>query len=527
MKTFVPLVLLLAVAITVNAQKEGLNAIGQNDLKAYMSFFASDELKGRETGTPANDVAALYIKTNLMRLGLKPMPGTGDYLQKIPMVSGKIDRKETYLEANDANGQVMLKSDSVFILQPVSESMTVSGNVVFIGYGYQNGETGYDDLKGLDLKDKIVLVMTRNPEMVKDGKTIKFINNEMEMAKMNAIFSQQPKALLYVYDPANSVRDFYHSGFADLIPASFTSLKDDSPEQQPGDFLFLFINQHTADGLLKPTGLNLAQMQEKINSTGKPVSEEVKDLTVTLRVGLERDDFTACNVVGMIEGSDPVLKNECVVYTAHFDHEGVDEKGEVYNGADDNASGSMGLLEIAEAFNNLKNKPLRSIVFAWVNGEEKGLLGSQFYTEHPVFPMKNTLVDINLDMIGRSVMPSDTGTFHGFKLDVSQPKEILIYTAHESNELTGMLMAAAREAGVTVKDMGPQIEVGTSDHACFTAKGVPAFCFNSGIHSDLHTIRDDIDKIDFDKMERVSKMAFLLGYKAANQKKRITVDNPQ
>jgi Zn-dependent M28 family amino/carboxypeptidase len=279
--------------------------------------------------------------------------------------------------------------------------------------------------------------------------------------------------------------------------------------------------------LLKTTGYNLKQMQERISVSGKPVSTELQGITATVKTGVETTDFFSSNVIGIVEGSDPVLKNECVIYTAHFDHVGANEKGEVFNGADDDASGSMALLEVAQAFMNLKKKPLRSIVFAWVNGEEKGLLGSQYYANNPVIQLEKTLVDINLDMVGRSKMPSDTGKFMGYDLTVTQPGELLAYTAHESSELLKMMTLSAQEAGVRVIDKGKHLEFGSSDHASFTAKSVPAFLFISGIHSDLHSIRDDVEKIDFDKMEKVSKMIFLLGYRVANQRERIKLDNPK
>ncbi|MCX6254834.1 MAG: M28 family peptidase, partial [Bacteroidia bacterium] len=133
----------------------------------------------------------------------------------------------------------------------------------------------------------------------------------------------------------------------------------------------------------------------------------------------------------------------------------------------------------------------------------------------------------NLDMVGRSKMPSDTGKFMGFDLTVTQPGEILAYTAHESTELLKMLTSSAQSAGVKVIDMGTDLKVGSSDQASFLAKGIPSFLFISGIHSDLHTIRDDVQKIDFEKMEKVSKMVFLLGYKVANQRERIKLDNPK
>jgi hypothetical protein len=158
---------------------------------------------------------------------------------------------------------------------------------------------------------------------------------------------------------------------------------------------------------------------------------------------------------------------------------------------------------------------------------QKCLLGSQYYTENPAFSLEKTLVDINLDMIGRSKLPSDTGNFAGFDLSVTQPGEIMVYTSHESSELIKMMDSAALEAGVKLIDKGKDLEFGGSDHESFRAKGVPAFFFHSGIHADLHNTGDDVAKIDFDKMEEISKMVFLLGYKAANQRKRIEIDKLQ
>ena len=164
-------------------------------------------------------------------------------------------------------------------------------------------------------------------------------------------------------------------------------------------------------------------------------------------------------------------------------------------------------------------------MFVWLNGEEKGLLGSRYYVEHPVIPMTKTLVDINLDMIGRSKVEADTGKFLGFDLTITQPGEILMYSAHESKELTDIVNMVAEKTDLKIKDMGPDLEIGSSDHESFRENGVPAFLFNSGLHADLHTTRDDVDMIDFDKMEKVSKMVFLFGYTVANQKERIKIDN--
>ena len=524
-KTLLLITILMLLSFTLRAQKEGLATIRKNDLKAYMTFFASDELQGRETGTLANEEAALYIKTNLMRMGLKPVPETGDYLQKMPLISSKIDKKETYLKVINSNGDPIFSTDSLVFLMIPSKTMDATGNVVFAGYGYENKNTGYDDLKDIDLKDKIVLMMTRSPELAASdsGKTI--FDNSLESKKLMTVFSKGPKAILYIYDPKNKFHDAYTSGLSEMTGSGSVSFKGQTGFSLP--LQFAFITQYAADMLLKTSGYNLKQMQERIATGGKPVSMELPGVKASVRTAVENSDFLSPNVIGIVEGSDPVLKNECVVYTAHFDHIGVNGKGEVNNGADDDASGSMALLEVAQAFMNLKKEPLRSMVFVWVNGEEKGLLGSRYYTNNPVIPLEKTLLDINLDMVGRSKMSSDTGKLMGYNLSVTQPGEVLAYTAHESSELLKMMTLSAQAAGIKVIDKGKDLEFGSSDHASFMAKGIHAFLFISGMHSDLHSTRDKVEKIDFDKMEKVSKMVFLLGYKVANQKERIKLDKPK
>jgi|WetSurMetagenome_2_1015567.scaffolds.fasta_scaffold02079_7 hypothetical protein len=519
----------LAYTLTLNAQKEGLGSINKTDLRAYMNFFASDLLEGRETGTRGNDAAALYIKTSLMRLGLKPIPETGDFYQKIPLTSSEIKKKDTYLKVRMSTGDTVLTTDSLVYLSPPSITTDLSGKVVFVGFGYEDRNSGYDDLKDVDLKDKVVLIMTGNPQSAAQDEKNLIFDTSLEEPKLMSVLSKEPKAILYVYNPTNKFHDPFASGLSDMglatVGNKIISLKNKEIPSIP--FQIVFITQYAADILLKSTGYNLKQMQEKIIASGKPVSVELPDIIVSLNTFIESNDFYSPNVIGIVEGSDPMLKNECVIYSAHFDHEGVDDKGEVFNGADDNASGSMALLGIAQAFMSLKKKPSRTILFLWANGEEKGLLGSVFYTDNPVIPMENTLLDINLDMVGRSKMPSDTGKFMGFDLTITRKGEILLYTDQVNPELNNILSSSSKEAGIRIINMGKDPQIGSSDYASFMAKGVPALFFNSGIYPDLHTIRDDFENIDFDKMEKVSKMVFLIGYNFANQKERIKSTDPK
>lgn len=496
------------------AQREGLNYISRESLRAHMTFFASDEMQGRESGM--NDAAALYLKTNLMRLGVNGIPGSGDYFQNIPM-----QRISTENTISVQSGNVSFSTDSVVLFIPTVQSMETTANIVFAGYGYYDEKAGYNDLKDVDLKNKIVIIMTGTPETVKNGTNKNEVFSNVEERKFSGIFLRGPKAIFLVYNPHSEHKDPYSSGLAEMLGGETVAVEGKQSQSIP--IQLGFITQHAANELLKSSGQTLRALEDKILSTGQPASFEIEGVTATAKTTLVKNTFHTRNVIGIIEGSDPVLRNECIIYSAHFDHTGVSE-GKVFNGADDNASGSIALLEVAGAFMNLKRKPARTIVFAWVNGEEKGLLGSQYYAQNPVLPLDKTILNINLDMVGRSRMPSDTGLIFGQELTVTGPRELELYSGHESTELDRLINESASSAGIKLIDKGKDLDWGGSDHMSFRSKGVTALMFHSGIHADLHTERDDVEKIDYDKMERSARMCFLLGYKVAGLKQRFTLD---
>jgi hypothetical protein len=516
------LLLCLQIQTIASGQKEGLSSINKEDLKAYMEFFASDLLQGRETGTEANDVIALYLKASIMGLGLKP--GSPDYFQHMPLVYRKNSMENSFLKISGNDGNVVYSTDSIMLLTTGRSTMTSEGKIVFAGYGYKDENSAYNDMEGVDLKDKIVLFMSRTPEMIKSGEGAASLSFQSEESKIGNLFSSGAKTLLMVFDPSHSIQDPYQSVLYQLIQGGQVSPKDSPSNSLP--FIIAIVKPNTANQLLKTGGRSLMQLQEEIISSGNPASFEIPDISVSLKAAVESYEFDGKNVIGIIEGSDPVLKNEYIIYTAHFDHVGKDNNGEVFNGADDNASGSIGLLETAKAFMSLKVKPLRSIIFLWVNGEEKGLVGSDYYVNNPLFPLESTVLDINLDMIGRTKTPADTGTFFGMKMNVTDPGEVIMYTRHESSELMRIISGSADNTGIRVIDKGEDIEAGGSDHESFWAGGVPAVMFHTGIHSDLHQKTDDRDKIDYDKMEQITKLVFQIGYKVANQRERLKIDNP-
>lgn len=523
MKNTVTILLVcLLLQTTAFGQKEGLSSIKQQDLKAHMEFFASDQLQGRETGTEVNDIVALYLKTNLIRLGLKPV--TPDYYQHMPMVYYKNSMENSFLKICDNSGNEIYFTDSIMPITSNLRTLAADGKMVFAGYGFKDENAAYNDFGGIDLKDKIVLFMTRTPEMVRNEEGATSILFQAENSKIENVFISGAKALLIVFDPAHSIQDPFQSILNELIQGGKISAKGDTLNSFP--FILSFIKPNTANNILRPTGKTLLQLQTEISKSGKPVSFEIPDISVSLKAAVESHEFDGKNVIGIIQGSDPVLKNEYIIYTAHFDHLGKNNKGEIFNGADDNASGSVGLLETAKAFMSLKKRPLRSIVFLWVNGEEKGLVGSDYYVKNPIVPLEKIILDINLDMIGRSKTPADTGTFYGMEMNVTNPGEVMMYTRHESSELMKIISGSADKTGIKVIDMGEDIEDGGSDHESFWAKDVPAVMFHTGIHADLHQKTDDENKIDYDKMEQVTKLVFQVGYQLANQRKRFSIDQP-
>ena len=241
----------------------------------------------------------------------------------------------------------------------------------------------------------------------------------------------------------------------------------------------------------------------------------VENVRVTIDLKKNTKETVSENIVALVEGSDPDLKNECVVFMAHYDHLGVDKTGDVFNGADDNGSGAVALLEIAEAFAALDQKPKRSIVFLWVTAEEVGMLGSKFYTENPLFPMVKTKACINLDMVGRVFEPRDT-VWNRSPKKVKDFDGIFAVTNNVWPRLKEKTITACGKTGLVPDFSLPPYFLGSSDHASFDKKGVPVLNLSTGYHADYHKPTDEIEKINFAKMKRVADLCFILGFDIAN-----------
>nr|WP_319511609.1 M20/M25/M40 family metallo-hydrolase [uncultured Draconibacterium sp.] len=510
----------VAVSIVAVAQKKEMQTITENDLKAHLEFIASDNLHGRDffTEVPGLNIAADYLKAQCEKMGLKP--GVDGYFQTIEMEAVTPDPERTVLRLKDENGKINFETKDIFAMGGPAHSDTISGEVVFAGYGWYNDETKYNDTKDIDVKGKIVLVMTRTLEQAKTGADPEM---ETEMKKLSRAMMGGAKALVLVNDPMNPNTEYIES-VRKYATGGSLKLKD-AKDGFVIPVRLIFGSEKLANKMLESTGKTLAGLQNEINETEAPKSFAIKNFTTQVELVKSRQIIEGKNIIAVVEGSDPELKNECVVFSAHYDHLGIDGEGEVFNGADDNGTGTVALLEIAEAFQSMKKKPKRSIVFAWVTGEEKGLLGSDYYSQNPVFPMKNTLVDINLDMVGRSaekepeLVDSETKSLAG-------PNGMYIISGRQSTELLNISDEVCEELGLVPSDELTKAFLTRSDYYHFYKNGVPILGLSTGLHDDYHKTTDELEKIDFHKMKRVTQYAFSVAYELANQKKRLVVDKP-
>jgi hypothetical protein len=523
LRSFFVLAVLLAPG-SLFSQDKGLKSITLEDAERYMKYLSSDELAGRRTGSEGNIMAAEYISSEALDIGLKPLPGRADLYQPLRYLKVTPLPGKSLITMSDTSGN-NINSAELFPLMPPADNLSFSGEVVFAGYGYTNSEAKYNDFAGISVNDRIVIIMTRNPDLQGSGMPSagEPVNEMVEARKLPMLMLQKAKAIFFVADPALGSElssDILSMGSTyELVPL----FKKQSLSFSLNAFA---ITRETADMLLANSGMTLEELQDSIATARKPVSFIIPDVKAEVNLQVVKDTVISNNIIGYIEGSDPVLKNECVMYTAHYDHVGTDGSGTIFNGANDNASGSVGLLAIAHAFSSLDKKPGRSIIFFWTTGEEEGLHGSGYYVENPLFPLVNTVAEINFDMIGRSRRESDDGASLNGKIDITGPDTIKIISAGESSAFVAMAKNACLKVGIHPIDEGKGSYFGGSDHYPFYRKGIPSIFFFTGIHRDYHKSTDDYEFIDFDKLLNVSRAGFITGYKLAKERERLVIDNP-
>ncbi|MEI8226135.1 MAG: M28 family peptidase [Bacteroidota bacterium] len=529
------LAVMAPVSLYSQKNQNSINQITSSDLESYVSFLASPLLKGRMNGEEGLEIAAQYIASQAKLTGLKPANGTS-YFQPYAVMKKTMDPNKTRVQIISNGKDTVTAKEPMFQLVPTGPSdFTLDGEVVFAGYGIKADKYKYNDFDNLKTEGKILLVMDRAP-MSENGEKCLFEEPNWSSAmsfqmKLTTLIYSKAKAILFVSDPKSGFQSFDESspGLAGYLKSA-VKLKSEKPEIvnqfMAGMPKVIFIHRIVADELLKGSGHSLEELQKSIDSTLQPHSFTITDKLLKINEVSLLEEKVLNNVAGYIEGSDPVLKNEIVVFSGHYDHIGA-SGSKVNTGADDDASGCAALLSMAEAFQSLEKKPLRSILFLWVSGEEIGLYGSKSYVDNPLFPLEKTVADLNMDMIGRVKGVADSTKEN----PMSGTNTVFVITDSQSKDLRSIADEIDKKSpldfdySLSGRDHPLQL-FARSDHYNFVKKDIPVLFFTTGLHTDYHTPGDVVEKIDFKKMEMITRTMFEIGLTVANRKTRLIVDNP-
>lgn len=485
------------------------NTITQDELKEHLYIYASDEFEGRDTGEPGQKKAVEYLKKEYEALGVSPVI-EGNYFQNVPL--NVVDAPKVTISVNDKSFNHF--DDFISLTAPDSGTIKAS-DIVYAGYGVDDEK--YSDYTDLDVTGKIVVVRSGEPKD-KDGNHLitgtkeasKWSNGRQAISpKRDAAKKHGAKALFFMdmalfnrYAPFLKRRAESGRGGRISLPPK----KDGGPE-----IYFFMINEKMGKALVP-----------SIDIATKPVKSAAK---VTINYKSSATPKPSENVAAIIKGSEK--PDEYIIISSHLDHVGVNPKGEVFNGADDDGSGTVAILEIAEAFKEAAKNghgPKRSIIFLNVTGEEKGLLGSRYYTDYdPLVPLENTVANLNIDMIGR-IDPKRKGDRNYIYLIGSDKLSTDLHKLSEAVNKEYMNI----ELDYKYNDENdPNRFYYRSDHYNFAKNNIPIIFYFNGTHDDYHRVTDTPDKINYDLLENRARLVFHTAWELANREKRIEVDKAE
>jgi Zn-dependent M28 family amino/carboxypeptidase len=508
--------------------KPAQESIAAPGLLRHIGVLASDEFEGRAPGTKGEELAVNYLTDQFKKLGLQPGNPDGTYIQKVPLVGFRATPKAFFVAGKKKMDLKFTEQYVAVSRRFVPEVKVDNSDLVFVGYGVVAPEYGWDDYKDVDVKGKTIVMLINDPP-VPDPKDPSKLDEKLFRGKAMTYYGRWT----YKYEIASEkgaaaaiiVHEQGPAGYPYKVVADSWGRENfdiQNPDKNMGRVAVeSWINLETAKELFSMAGQDFdALKRAAVSKEFKPVPLNAK---VTFDIKNALRQIQSRNVIAKLEGSDPKMKNEYVIYTAHWDHLGKDPKkkgDQIYNGAIDNASGTAGLLEIAEAFTKLKTAPKRSVLFLSVTAEEKGLLGSKYYAENPLYPLSKTAANINMDGLNQWGRTRD-----------------IILIGLGNSTLDDVVRDVARSQGREVKpDAEPEKGLFyRSDHFEFAKQGVPALDPEAGIDyigkppgygkqkrdeytvNDYHNVTDEI-KPDWDLSGAVEdlRLLFEVGYRVAN-----------
>lgn len=490
----ITLVLFSGIAFSQNeVEKVSSSDITKEEIYEHVKYLASDKLEGRFPGTNGDILTRQYISKEFQRYGLIPK-GDSAFIQRFEFSTGVKEGKSNSAKFNTKSGVVEL-AESDFTPLGLSAPGKVSGELVFAGYGINTPTLDYTDFKDavgnpVNVEGKVIVIMRYSPTTM-NMQNDKFAKFEDLRTKISLFKELKPAGVIVVTPPINSTS----SNTDILMDANFEMTGQNS------GIPVINVKRGIIEKILQQAGYDLSQIQSGINENIKPNCFEIKDVTAEFVVDLEKDIAKTGNVVGFLEGNDPVLKNEVIVIGAHFDHLGYGGQNSMYRGkeklihygADDNASGTTGVLEVAQKLASQKDKLKRSVLFVCFTAEELGLIGSSYFAKSDEFKKYNTVAMLNMDMVGRlnndKLILNGTGT-----------------SAYWVPEIEKLNKNYDFKISMNPEGFGP------SDHSSFYAKDIPVLMFFTDLHSDYHKPADTYDKINTDGQQKVLQFVYDMAY---------------
>jgi hypothetical protein len=479
----------------------------------HLEFLASEELGGRYTLSPGFAIAARYLATHLEAYGFKGAGDNGGFLQTFQVVSSKPDAAKSTLEITTSGGKTTSYHFGDFYMPAEGRNGEAQGQVVFVGQGISSALQKHDDYSGLDVKGKIVLIAPGTPADVDASRL------EENESGQGAAIAHGAVGILQL--PAQRMLDLMkNKGFQDRAASRETVRLARAME---GKLPALSLGPALAEELLSSGGLNLKNVYEAVSHKEKLQPKKL-DVSAKMTVATQVTRSTTQNVAAILEGSDPKLRNEYVVFSAHYDHLKTGPGGEIYPGADDDGSGTTAVLTIAHAMS--LERPRRSVLVMFHAGEELGLLGSEYNTDYaPVVPLNQMVADLNIDMIGRSKRAGDNAMQDEHLTDANT-----VYLVG-SNRISQELHQLSEETNAQFQKMKldyhyndpsePERIYFRSDHWNYAKHGVPIIFYFDGTSVDYHRPTDTVDKIDFSKLTKVTRLVFETGWRIASLDHRL------
>ncbi|PYT01536.1 MAG: hypothetical protein DMF63_01430 [Acidobacteria bacterium] len=508
-----------AVKIT-SAERKIAEGITADQMSSYLYFVASDAMGGRDTPSSGLDVTAEFIKMNLQKWGFKPAGDNGTFFQKIALTRESLDPEKTTLEVG---GQAYKFAEDFY---RVSGSGSVSGPIVFGKTGWLVKSKGIDAYAGVDVKGKIVVLyssafsqQTMIPRPA--GVTQEDLKGEVGVDWANPLAYAKAKGAAGVIVIAPPEIQGMWGQLRGFLGRGRTMVEKFRPADTGNNPPAFLVSEKVGNAIFA------GEAADKTSANAFEIKK-----TASLSSVSKTEHLMTQNVAAIWEGRDPVLKNEMVAIGAHYDHVGTNPNApgedKIWNGADDDGSGTVAVLSIAEALAKSKTRPKRSILFVWHAGEEKGLWGSEYFNKFPTVDIKNVIAQLNIDMIGRSRKPGDTNPKNK---DLTDENSIYVIGAEMMSSTLGSIVKGTNEGflklGYDYRYDDPKDTnrfFFRSDHFNYALNGIPITFWFDGVHEDYHQPGDSPDKIDYAKMEKVARTIFLTMWEVSDLPTRPAVD---